>query len=604
MRARPKKPTARDADDDVRAAMNEIAGANAAPSPGTALDRRASVGFAPPRKRRTLTAHRRKLLTDWILTMARHSMAALFALVLVLGGACAQTGDVAEAPGRPPSADAVSSDVYRVGFRYIRDRYVRQVTVRDVALSGLKGLSTLDNQITVTAPGATVTVQHGQRRIAAFPAPHAQDYDGWASVTTSAVQAATGASDAVAKAGTEKVQQAILSSALASLDGFSRYVAPSDARESRALRNGYGGIGITVQQVQGQLKVVSVMPGTPAETAGLRADDAIVRIAGQAIAGQELREIVQQLRGPEGSRVVLTIARAPSPQPMDVTVVRRHIIPVAAVYRREGNFAFIQVTRFLPGTARQVARAVAEAKREIGPNMAGIILDLRDDPGGLLDQAIDVSDLFLSEGRIVSTQGRHPESQQTYDARAGDIAAGVPIVVLVNNRTASSSEIVAAALQDNRRAVIVGANTYGKGTVQTVFTLPNDGELVLTWSRFHAPSGYPLEGLGVLPNLCTAKKGTTTQAVIRSLAVADTRTNQLFRQWRSTNAPNPARAKTMRANCAADPSDTARREVDLQVAKALLTEPALYQRALVIANGSQNAFRRKGESDLADPEEQ
>lgn len=535
--------------------------------------------------------------------MARHSLAALFGLVLVLGTACAQTGDTTEPPARP-SADAIGTDVYRVGYRYIRDRYVRPVTVRDVALAGLKGLTALDGQVTITAPGATVTVQHGQRRIAAFPAPHPQDYDAWASVTVSAVQAASGASEAIAKAGTEKIQQSILSSALSSLDGFSRYVAPSDAREGRAMRNGYGGIGITVQQVQGQLKVVSVMPGTPAETAGLRADDAIIRIAGQPISGLELREIVQQLRGPEGSRVILSVARAPATQPMDVTVVRKHIIPVAALYRREGNIAFIQVTRFLPGTARQVTRAIADAKRDIGPGMTGIILDLRDDPGGLLDQAIDVSDLFLTEGRIVSTQGRHPESQQSYDARAGDIAAGIPIVVLVNNRTASSSEIVAAALQDNRRAVVVGANTYGKGTVQTVFTLPNDGELVLTWSRFHAPSGYPLEGLGVLPNLCTAKKGVNAQTVIRSLAVTDTRTNQLFRQWRATNTPNPARAKGLRANCVADPADTTRREVDLQVARALLAEPALYQRALVIANGSQNAFRRKGDSDLADPEEQ
>ena len=236
--------------------------------------------------------------------------------------------------------------------------------------------------------------------------------------------------------------------------------------------------------------------------------------------------------------------------------------------------------------------------------MAGIILDLRDDPGGLLDQAIDVSDLFLSEGRIVSTVGRHPESQQSYDARAGDIAAGIPIVLLVNSRSASSSEIVTAALQDNRRAVVVGSNTYGKGTVQTVFTLPNDGELILTWSRFHAPSGYALQDLGVLPNLCTAKKGANAQAIIRTLAVTDVRTNQLFRQWRASTLPNAARSKPLRAHCAADPSDTARREIDLQVAKALLSEPALYQRALLVANGPQSAFRSRRDSDLADPEEQ
>jgi carboxyl-terminal processing protease len=541
--------------------------------------------------------------TKWILPMARYSVAAVLTLVLALGGACAEMGQRGDSPIRT-AGEASASDVYRVGFRYIRDRYVRAVTVRDVALGGFKGLASLDGQISVAGPGATVTVQHGTRRLAAFPAPHPQDYDGWAQVTVSVIQAASGASEPIARAGTEKIQQAILSSALASLDGFSRYVPPSDARESRALRNGYGGIGITVQQVQGQLKVVSVMPGTPAETAGLRADDAIVRIAGRPITGLELREIVQQLRGPEGSRVILTVARAAAPQPLELTVVRRHIIPVAAIYRREGNIAYIQVTRFLQGTARQVARAVADAKREIGPNLAGIILDLRDDPGGLLDQAIDVSDLFLSDGRIVSTIGRHPESQQSYDARAGDIAAGIPMVVLVNSRSASSSEIVTAALQDNRRAVVVGSNTYGKGTVQTVFTLPNDGELILTWSRFHAPSGYALEGLGVLPNLCTAKKGANAQAVIRTLASADARTNQLFRQWRSATVPNPAKAKPLRANCAADPSDTARREIDLQVAKALLAEPALYQRALLVANGPQSAFRSRRDSDLADPEEQ
>ncbi|HEY7609006.1 MAG TPA: S41 family peptidase [Alphaproteobacteria bacterium] len=535
--------------------------------------------------------------------MARHSVAAVLTLVLALGGACAQTGDRAEVPTRP-SGESVSTDVYRVGYRYIRDRYVRAVSVRDVALGGFKGLTTLDNQITVGAPGATVTVQHRTRRVAAFPAPHAQDYDGWAQVTSSVIQAAAGASDAIARAGTDKIQQAILTSALASLDGFSRYVPPADARESRALRNGYGGIGITVQQVQGQLKVVSVMPGTPAETAGLRADDAIVRIAGKPIIGLELREIVQQLRGPEGSRVILTVARAQVPQPLELAVVRRHIIPVAAIYRREGNIAYIQVTRFLQGTARQVARAVADAKREIGPNMAGIILDLRDDPGGLLDQAIDVSDLFLSEGRIVATVGRHPESQQSYDARAGDIASGIPIVLLVNSRSASSSEIVTAALQDNRRAVVVGSNTYGKGTVQTVFTLPNDGELILTWSRFHAPSGYALQDLGVLPNLCTARKGASAQAIIRTLAVNDVRTNQVFRQWRASTVPNAARSKPLRAHCAADPSDTARREIDLQVAKALLSEPTLYQRALLVANGPQSAFRTRRESDLPDPEEQ
>ncbi len=573
------------------------------------------MDFAPHLPLRAVRAGRCRGTAEWMLKMTRRSLAALLALTLVVGGACAAPpgdstgpgrtgpGDLAQAPDRRTAPDS-GIEVYRESYRYIRDRYVRQVTVRDVALAGLKGLTTIDGQIAVAPVANAVTVSHGQRRLATLPAPHQQDYDGWAQTTAAAVRAAGDASDPIRTATAERVQQVVLSSALGSLDAFSRYVTPADARDNRALRNGYGGIGITVQQVQGQLKVVSVMPGTPAETAGIKADDTIVRIAGTPTNGQELRQIVQQLRGPEGSRVVLSVIRAPNSNPIDVTVVRRHIVPTAALYRREGNIAYIQVTRFLQGTARQVSRAVADARREIGPGMAGIVLDLRDDPGGLLDQAIAVSDLFLNDGRIVSTAGRHPESQQSYEARPGDIASGVPIVVLVNARTASSSEIVAAALQDNRRAVVVGSNSYGKGTVQTVFTLPNDGELVLTWSRFHAPSGYALEGLGILPNLCTVKRGISSRTVIRGLAVADSRTNALFRQWRAQATPNPALAKTLRANCGADTANTARNEVDLDVARALLTEPALYQRALLVANGPQSAFRRQQDRDMPDPDEE
>ncbi len=536
-------------------------------------------------------------------SMTRGSVAALLGLALLVGGACAAPGDLAELPDRP-FIETGSSEVFRESYRYIRDRYVRPVAVRDVALAGLKGLALIDAQIAVAGAGSSVTVSHAGKRIAALPAPGVQDHDGWADTTAAAVRAATTASDELRKAGTERVHQAVIGSALHSLDTFSRYVPPADARDSRAQRTGYGGIGITVQLVQNQLKVVSVMPGTPAEVAGLKAEDAIVRIGGRPTAGLELRQIVQQLRGPEGSRVVLTVLRTPQPDPVDLTVVRRHIIPVAAIYRREGNIAYIQVTRFLQGTARQVAKLVGQARREIGPGFTGIILDLRDDPGGLLDQAIAVSDLFLQQGRIVSTLGRHPESQQSYEARPGDISGGAAIVVLVNGRTASSSEIVASALQDNSRAVVVGSNSYGKGTVQTVFTLPNEGEMLLTWSRFHAPSGYALEGLGVLPNLCTAKKGTTSRAVIRALTNNETRNNGLFRQWRAIETPNAARAKPLRSQCASESADVARNAVDIDVAKALLAEPTFYQRALMLAQGPQSAFRRPNERDLADPEEE
>ncbi len=535
--------------------------------------------------------------------MARRSLAASFVLVLALSGACAKPGEQAETPDHGIT-DAGAIDVFRESFRYIRDRYVRAVVVRDVAIAGLKGLTLLDGEISVVAAGNAITVLHAGRKLAVLTTPAPQDHEKWGELTAAAIKAAAAPSATLRKAGPERVHQAVITSALNSLDAFSRYVPPSDARDSRAMRNGYGGIGITVQMVQAELKVISVMPGTPAESSGVRADDTIVNIAGKPAAGQELRDIVQQLRGPEGSRVSLSLLRAGNSQLIEVSVVRRHILPVAAVYRRDGNIAHIQISRFIHGTARQLTQAVAQAKREIGPKMAGIILDLRDDPGGLLDQGIAVADLFLQHGRIVSTLGRHRESQQSYEARPGDIAAGIPIVVLVNGRTASSSEIVAAALQDNGRAIVVGSASYGKGTVQTVFTLPNDGELVLTWSRFHAPSGYALENLGVFPNLCTAKKGNNAKAVLKTVAAPDQKISLVFRQWRTVTLPNPVRAKTLRANCESDANDAARNALDMEVARGILLEPALFQRALAVGQSAQSAFRQPGQRDFADPDEQ
>jgi carboxyl-terminal processing protease len=535
--------------------------------------------------------------------MARRSLAVVLGLVVALSGACAAPGDRAESPDRP-IAESGATEVFRDSYRYIRDRYVRTVVVRDVAIAGLKGLSLVDAELSVASSAVAVTVLHGGRKVTTLPAPGPQDHERWGELTAAAVKAAAASSAELRKAGAERVQQAVIASALNSLDPFSRYVPPSDARENRNLRNGYGGIGITVQMVQSELKVIAVMPGTPAEAAGLRADDTIASIGGKPTAGQELRDIVQQLRGPEGSRVVLTVVRSPSTQPMEIAVFRRHILPVAAVYRRDGNVAHIQVSRFIHGTARQLTQAVVQAKREIGPKIAGIILDLRDDPGGLLDQGIAVADLFLPHGRIVSTVGRHRESQQSYEARPGDIASGIPIVVLINGRTASSSEIVASALQDNGRAIVVGSTSYGKGTVQTVFTLPNDGELVLTWSRFHAPSGYALESLGVFPNLCTAKKGTNAKAVLKGVSSNDQKIAGVFRQWRTIVLPNPARAKVLRSNCESDVNDAARNALDMEVARGILSEPALYQRALATSQPAQSAFRSPGQRDFADPDEQ
>jgi carboxyl-terminal processing protease len=225
---------------------------------------------------------------------------------------------------------------------------------------------------------------------------------------------------------------------------------------------------------------------------------------------------------------------------------------------------------------------VKDAEQEIGPRMKGIILDLRDNPGGLLNQSVAVSNLFLSEGRVVSTHGRHPDSHQYFEASGEDILEGKPIVVLVDGESASAAEIVAAALQDNRRAVVVGSNTYGKGTVQTVLPLPNQGEITLTWARFHAPSGYTLHHLGVLPSICTSSY-VSADAVMRDLSAR--RLPMVPTHRRNLTKPDDtAGLDALRRTC---PSREADNQIDLEIALRLVRTPDVYTAAVHLAEPPQ-----------------
>jgi carboxyl-terminal processing protease len=294
--------------------------------------------------------------------------------------------------------------------------------------------------------------------------------------------------------------------------------------------------------------------------------------------GLDQRDVVRRLRGPLGSEVNLTVARRQNEDAglVDINVVRAHIVPQTVRYSHENGIATFRVTSFNQDTARSLQIKILAARRELGPDLKGLILDLRGNPGGLLDQSVTVSDLFINQGRIVSTHGRHPDSHQYFDAQPYDIAEGLPLVVLVNGYSASASEIVAAALQDAGRAVVVGSNSFGKGTVQTVLRLPNDGELTLTWARFHAPSGYALEGRGVLPDICTTDGATDAEDVLERVRQG------LLPFSRSTirqevAASDMVMMKEIRGRCPARHDDDA---IDVEVAESLLLDPALYAHAL------------------------
>ncbi len=267
----------------------------------------------------------------------------------------------------------------------------------------------------------------------------------------------------------------------------------------------FGGVGIQVAPDEGAIKVISPMDGMPAAAAGIKPGDRVTAINGTPV-GKDFSASIDRMRGPVGTKVTLTVQRDGEKKPFEVTLVRADVPIDATTSRREGNVAYIRMPGFNEKTAQGLEKAVRDLKKQIGPALQGYVLDLRNNPGGLLDQAIQVSDDFLTSGEVVSTRGRQADDTQRYDAKPGDITDGKPIVVLINAGSASASEIVAGALQDHKRATILGMTSFGKGSVQTVIPLGDKrGALRLTTARYYTPSGHSIQAQGIVPDIQVAQ---------------------------------------------------------------------------------------------------
>jgi carboxyl-terminal processing protease len=296
------------------------------------------------------------------------------------------------------------------------------------------------------------------------------------------------------------VIEAAINGMLTSLDPHSGYMNPRTFRDMQVQTRGeFGGLGIEVTQESGYIKVISPIDDTPAARAGVRAGDLITHIDGQSTQGLTLNEAVERMRGPPRTEIRLTIRREGSPRPIELAITRDVIRIQSVRARLEGDIAYIRITSFNEQTDAGLRRAMQSLRQQAGGNLRGVLLDLRNNPGGLLDQAVSVSDDFLDQGEIVSTRARRAEDAQRYNARAGDIAQGLPMVVLINGGSASASEIVAGALQDHRRAVVIGTRSFGKGSVQTVMPLPGNGAIRLTTARYYTPWGRSIQGTGIAP---------------------------------------------------------------------------------------------------------
>ncbi len=288
---------------------------------------------------------------------------------------------------------------------------------------------------------------------------------------------------------------------LSSLDPHSSYLDPKSFQDMRVQTKGeFGGLGIEVTMENGLVKVVSPIDDTPAFRAGVQPGDLVSHLDGDPVLGLTLSEAVEKMRGPIDTDIVLTIRRA-GQEPFDVTITRDVITVRSVRSRLEGEVGYVRLTAFNEQTTPGLKAAIKELKEEAGESLQGYVLDLRNNPGGLLDQAISVSDAFLSQGEIVSTRGRHADDAQRFNAREGDLAEGLPIIVLINGGSASASEIVAGALQDHGRAIIMGTRSFGKGSVQTIIPLSGNGAMRLTTSRYYTPSGTSIQATGIEPDI-------------------------------------------------------------------------------------------------------
>ena len=446
----------------------------------------------------------------------------------------------------PAFADQPAQSTVSFALEAIRDRALIPYKVETIAVAGLRGLSTLDPALDVGLAHHRLQLRYRGHAVGGFGAPPEEDVAGWTLLIEQAAREAARHSTAIAKADADQLTEAVVDGFLTRLDIFSHYAGPAEARERRASRSGFGGIGIRYDIEHDFITVTEVIPDSPAAAAKLKIGDRIAAIDDAPLAGLEQNDIVVKLRGPIASPIKLALRRDGSAP--TITLHRALIVTPTVTSRSEDGIGVITLSGFNENSAASVRDAVRKLKAVT--DFKGLVLDLRGNLGGLLDQGVTIADLFIEHGRILATAGRHPAAAQSQDAHPGDPGESVPLVVLIDGHTASAAEILASDLQDSGRAVLVGTNSFGKGAIQTVLELPNHGEMTLTWSRFFTPSGYALHGLGLLPNICTAAE-TKPPSGDAKLAGGRAAATPMFQAWHNVAPDDMADRSRLRSHCPA-----------------------------------------------------
>jgi carboxyl-terminal processing protease len=490
-----------------------------------------------------------------------------------------------------PLDQALVTDVATAALGFMVPRTLEPIPPSTMTLWGLRGLSTLDTRLNVdltvegkNAPLLVLTMAPGDHVLLSSPTPDEADIAGWGALIGQTVNAAWLVSGAVRQAGTEGVIHAFFDEFFNHLDPYSRYIPPQDADAERLRRAGRAGVGLDVATGGGGFVVSGVQAGGPAAQGGIRPGERILAVDGQSTQGADLADVNTLLAGPENTMASIAL-RGHDGKVREVDIERARVPPETVTAERNGDMLVLTISSFSRNTGARLAQELIRGMADPKP-YHGVVLDLRGNRGGVLQQAVAAAAILQSSGEVAVTRGRDPQAAHVFLADGHDLANFLPVVVLVDGNSASAAEILAASLSDQRRAVVVGSATLGKGLVQTITPLPDGGELFLTWSRVLAPLGWPLQGLGVLPQVCTSLGPEVLAREMRDLANGIQPMAAALLQHREARAPlSPARILDIRGACPA----AIGRATDLTVARFLIETPQAYRTALLTRPSTRTA---------------
>ena len=492
--------------------------------------------------------------------------------------------------GHPADASVTQFDttdaanVWGAALAYIAPRALQKLSIPQMTLWGLNGLAGLDPNLNTTLQDGELRLYGPNTLIDAVPTPaNPDDATGWGQAAAAVAAAGYAVSPALQAAGTQGIIANFFDELFNHFDPYSRYEPPQQAAQDELMIMGLGGTGITLAAQGGHVIVAAVAPDSPAENAGIAPGSIVSAVNGQAAWPAQLAALNGAMNGIAGTSISLAVQDpddTTAPLAPVVLTLKRGYIPPQTVFTGPSlvpGIASLRITSFNKGTSDQFSAAMATLMSQTPPPDA-VVLDLRGNRGGVLHQAVLVADSLLPSGEIAQAQGRDPDATQTFTAEGSDLTDGAPLVVLVDGQTASAAEILAAALADNGRAVVIGSETLGKGLVQTITSLPDGGELFVTWSRVLAPRGWPLQSLGVMPQLCTSLGATSVETQMAALAKGQNLLAPALAQARAMRAPVSVQAVlAVRGYCPAAIGT----DLDLTAAAWMLQNKTAYDTALL-----------------------